>query len=100
VLGFVIGDNNMITGFRLVGVEGVEVTSVDMARQALREALERSDVALILISQQFSEQMRSDIDKIRIERVTPLIIEIPGSIGPTSTLKMSELVSKTLGIKI
>jgi V/A-type H+/Na+-transporting ATPase subunit F len=100
VLGFVIGDNNMITGFRLVGVEGVEVTSVDMARQALTEALDRNDVALILISQQFSEQMRSDIDKMRSERVTPLIVEIPGSVGPASTLKMSELVSRTLGIKI
>ena len=31
MLGYVIGDSDMITGFRLVGVEGVEVTSVDEA---------------------------------------------------------------------
>ncbi len=35
MLGYVIGDNDMITGFRLVGLEGAEVNSVDEARQAL-----------------------------------------------------------------
>ena len=39
MLGYVIGDSDMITGFKLVGVEGAEVNSVDEARQALNKAL-------------------------------------------------------------
>ena len=100
MLGFVIGDNDLITGFRLVGVEGAEVASVDEARRALISALGRNDVAVILVSQEFSLQLRSEIDKARSERVTPLIVEVPSRKGPVGETKMSDLVSKTLGIRI
>ena len=100
MLGFVIGDNNMIIGFRLVGVEGVEVRSVKEAKEALQMALSREDVALILISQFFSSQMQDEIIKVRTSRVTPIIVELPGSVGPASEIKLSELITKTLGIAI
>ncbi len=34
MIGYVIGDSDMITGFRLVGVEGVEVSTNNEALQA------------------------------------------------------------------
>lgn len=100
MLGFVIGDNNMVTGFRLVGVEGVEATSVEEAKEALSRALTRSDVAIVILSQQFSPQMQTDIAKVRSSRVTPLIVEVPAAFGPPSEMNLSDLISKTLGIKI
>ena len=54
MLGYVIGDSDMITGFRLVGVEGAEVASVDEAKQALNKALSRNDLAIIIISEEFT----------------------------------------------
>ena len=53
MIGYVIGDSDMITGFRLVGVEGVEATSIDEARQALNKALTRTDIGMIIISEAF-----------------------------------------------
>jgi len=102
MLGFVIGDSDMITGFRLVGIEGIEESSVDGAYQALNNALERSDLALVIISEEFSSQMPicKIIDEARQERRTPLIVEIPGSKGKPSETKMSDLISKTLGVRI
>jgi vacuolar-type H+-ATPase subunit F/Vma7 len=100
LLGFVIGDNKMVTGFRLVGVEGIEVNTVDQAREALSNTLIRSDVALIMLSQQFSPQMQAEIARIRSSRVTPLIVELPGSVGPRTETKLSDLITKNLGIKI
>jgi vacuolar-type H+-ATPase subunit F/Vma7 len=102
MLGYVIGDNDMITGFRLVGVEGAEVTSVDDAWQALNEALARSDLAIIIISEEFSSQpqLHETIDKVRRERRNPLIVELPGSRGKPSEVRMSDLISKTLGVRI
>ena len=100
MLGFVIGDKDMITGFRLVGVNGIEVDSVDQARQALSKTLIRKDVAVVIISEEFSTQMRSDIDKIRSEQIAPLIVEVPGPKGPSGETRMSDLISKTLGIRI
>ena len=102
MIGFVIGDSDMITGFKLVGIEGTEASTSDEARQALIKALTRSDIGVIIISEAFSTDpsMRQEVDKLRQERVTPLIVEIPGSKGPANKMALSDIVSKILGIKM
>jgi vacuolar-type H+-ATPase subunit F/Vma7 len=102
MLAYVIGDSDMITGFRLVGVEGAEANSVDEARQALNNALVRTDLAIIIISEEFStqSQIHEAIEKIRRERKNTLIVEMPGSKGKPSQVHMSDLISKTLGVRI
>jgi len=102
MIGYVIGDSDMITGFKLVGVEGSEVSTNNEARQALHTTLLRNDVGVIIISEAFSTDpsMREEVDKIRQERVTPLIVEIPGSKGHANNIQLSDMVSKILGIKM
>ena len=83
MIGYVIGDSDMITGFRLVGVQGMEVSDEKEAIDALHKTLARSDIGVIIVSQSFSAtpSMRAEIDKIWQERMTPLIVELPGSKG-------------------
>jgi len=102
MLGYVIGDSDMVTGFRLVGVEGVEANSVEEARQMLDTALARNDLAILIISEEFSgqPQLHEIIDKVHHERKELLIVEIPGSKGKTSAVNMSDIISKTLGVRI
>jgi vacuolar-type H+-ATPase subunit F/Vma7 len=102
MFGYVIGDSDMVTGFRLVGVEGVEVSSVDEARQFLDTALARNDLAILIISEELSSQpqLHEIIDKVHHERKDLFIVEIPGSKGKTSAVHMSDIISKTLGVKI
>jgi len=102
MIAYVIGDSDMVVGFRLVGVEGVEASSIEEARNALQKALGRSDIGIIIISEAFfnDSSMQSEVDKIRQERVTPLIVELPASKGPSSKMQLSEIISKILGIKI
>ena len=102
MLGFVIGDADMVTGFRLVGVEGVEVTSVDEAAQALDGALARSDLAIVIISEEFSSKplLQERIESVGRERREPLIVEVPGSKEKPNETRMSDLISKILGMKI
>ena len=85
MIGYVIGDSDMITGFRLVGVQGAEVNSADEASQALNKALSRNDLAIIIISEEFSTQplMQETIEKIRQERKNMLIVEDSGKQGKT-----------------
>ena len=102
MIGYVIGDSDMVTGFRLVGVDGVEATSTDEVKQALRTALTRSDVGIIIISEAFSNDssIRDEVDNVRQERVTPLIVEISGGKGPSNITHLSDIISKILGIKL
>ncbi len=102
MISYVIGDSNMVTGFKLVGIEGAEVTSVDEAGQVLNKILSRKDLAIVIISEEFSNQpiMSQMIEKLRIERKEILIMQVPGSKGKPSETRMSDLVSKTLGVKI
>ena len=102
MLGFVIGDGDMVTGFRLVGVEGTEVTSAEEAREAFEKALARSDLAIVIISEEFSAQpqLREAIETVRRERISPLIVEVPASRGKPSEIRMSDLISKTLGVRM
>lgn len=102
MLGFVIGDSDMITGFRLVGIEGTEAASADEALEALNKVLSRNDLALIIISEDFSTQPRlqQTINQIRRERRNPLILELPGSHGKGTEIHMSDLISKTLGVRV
>jgi vacuolar-type H+-ATPase subunit F/Vma7 len=102
MIGFVIGDNDMLTGFRLVGVEGKEATSATEALNALKEVLARKDYAVIIISQEFASQkeVQLEIDKTRRERTSPLIVEFPSSIGGANPVSLSELVSKSLGVRM
>ena len=102
MIGYVIGDSDMITGFKLVGIEGVEAFTVDEAKQAQNKALTRSDVGVIIISEALSADpsIREAVDKVRQERVTPLIVEVPGSKGAANKMQLSDMISKILGIKI
>ncbi len=102
MIAYVIGDSDMVVGFRLVGVEGVEASSSEEARNALQKALGRSDIGIIILSEAFftDSSMQNEVDKIRQERVSPLIVELPASNGPSSKMQLSEIISKILGIKI
>jgi V/A-type H+-transporting ATPase subunit F len=102
MFGFVIGDSSMVTGFRLVGVEGAEANSAEEAKDALEKALTRNDLAIVMVSEDFSlePQIQQVITKTRRERVTPLIVEVPSSKGKPSEKKMSDLVAKTLGVRM
>ncbi len=97
-----IGDNQMITGFRLVGVLGKEATSPKQTLDALKEALTRRDLAIIILSQDFSSepQIQQEISKIRKERPVPLIVEFPSGKGEGGETSISQLVSKSLGVRM
>jgi vacuolar-type H+-ATPase subunit F/Vma7 len=101
-MGLVIGDNNMVTGFRLIGIEGAEAISVAEAKETLKEALNRNDLAIIVISEEFSgdQQIREIIDDIRRSRTVPLIVEVPGSNEKISEVNLADLVSKSLGVRM
>jgi vacuolar-type H+-ATPase subunit F/Vma7 len=102
MIGYVIGDGDMLTGFRLVGLKGTEANTVEEANQALNQALLNNDIAIIILSQTFATDpsIRNQVDKIRQEKITPIIVELPGSKGSLNSAKLSDTISKLLGINL
>jgi len=97
---FVIGDRDMVTGFQLVGVRGAVVSSVDEAWRALSKVIENVEVGIVIISEDFSTKMQDKINKLRLSRTNPLIVEIPGKSGPSKAIDMSDMVRRAIGVKV
>lgn len=96
---FVIGDRDTVTAFSLVGIKGVVVSSVDEAWHALSRAVKSIDAAIIIISEEFSNKMGDEIDKLRLSRIAPLIVEIPGSLGRAEVVNVSDRLSNAADAK-
>ena len=79
---YVIGDEDTVLGFQLVGVEGQIVHTAEEAREALEKAFAKDDLGVIVISERIAARIRSDVDRYLYKTTFPLIIEIPDRQGP------------------
>ena len=95
---FVIGDLAMVTGFRLVGVRGKAVHSVDAAKEELAKAVENVDVGIIVISEEFSVRMRNAIENIRLKHISPLIVEMLASPDSPEEFRLADSLRGVMGI--
>lgn len=97
---FVIGDENTILGFSLIGIKGKIVDSVKEARSALEEAVNREDTKIILITDQWAGQMREKVDEMKMKN-EPLVMDIPGpSKAEEKGRSLRALVEEAVGFKI
>lgn len=98
---FVIGDEDTVLGFSLVGVEGVVVRDADAARQLLDRSIERQDIGIILITERIAALIRSEVDNYFYRTPYPLIIEIPDRLGPIETrISLKEAVQTAVGVRM
>ena len=98
---FVIGDEDTVLGFGLVGVTGRVAVSAAEAEQALNEAMEDADTGIILITERLAELIRSLVDRFLFTRQFPLILEIPDRMGRVEGKpSLKEMVNDAIGIKL
>lgn len=75
----VIGDWESVMGFRALGLDTYPVTSVDEAREKVRE-LAKTDCAVIYLTENLAQQMDDVLTRYKDE-LRPAIILIPGREG-------------------
>lgn len=98
---FVIGDEDTVLGFGMVGVRGRSVHDAATADAALTDALEDRETGIIIITEKAAETIRSRVDKWTFSHRFPLILEIPDRSGPMEGRKsLRELVNRAIGIKL
>jgi V/A-type H+-transporting ATPase subunit F len=98
---YCLADEDTVRGFRLAGVEGQAVTSPKEAEAALEPLLERTDLGILIVTDVVAAGIRRQIDSVRAERVTPLVVEIPGPKGPMPGRKtLRQSVQEAIGIRL
>jgi len=98
---FIIGGDDAVLGFGMVGVEGRVVSNADEAGQALQEALEDREVGIVIITEPAAELIRPQVDRYVFSQSFPLIVEVPDREGPLEDKPgLRELVNRAIGINL
>ncbi|MCJ7813525.1 V-type ATP synthase subunit F [bacterium] len=78
---YVIGDEETVLGFRLVGVEGRVVHTPEEIHESLEYAFKMEELGVIIITERVASTIRSMVDQYIYKTTFPLIIEIPDREG-------------------
>jgi V/A-type H+-transporting ATPase subunit F len=98
---FVIGDEQTVLGFRLVGIEGAVAAEREDALSTLEAAVSRKDIGIILVTEAIADRMRDEVDARLYGMGFPLVLEIPDASGPSPQRpEIEDVVRKAIGISI
>jgi V/A-type H+-transporting ATPase subunit F len=98
---FLIGGEDAVLGFGMVGVEGRVADSGEQAEQALEEALGDSEVGIIIITEPAADLIRSRVNEYVFSRSFPLIVEVPDRGGRSEDRPgLKEMVNRAIGISV
>jgi V/A-type H+/Na+-transporting ATPase subunit F len=98
---FCIADEITARGFRLAGIRANVAATAEQAQAAINKAVARTDCGIIIITENVALWVRPQIEMIRLERDSPLIVEIPGPEGPLPGHKgLREFVQEAVGIRV
>jgi len=97
---FVIGDEDTVLGFSLVGVFGMQATNAEQARQAWNKALEDRANGIIIITDVVANMIRPTVDQYLFSESFPLVVEIPSSRGEESHPDLRTLVNQAIGVSL
>jgi len=74
----VVGDPDVVVGFRLAGLTDVyEVNSPEQAAKAIEELNSNSEIGLIITTERIGEQVRDTISAVK-----KVVVEVPDKNGP------------------
>ena len=99
---FLISDNvDTKMGMRFAGIEGVVVHEEDEVRRELERAMEREDIAVILMTERLVSLCPDLIYDLKLNRKQPLIVEIPDRHGNGRTKdSITKYVQDAIGVKL
>lgn len=99
---FLISDNvDTKMGMRFSGIEGVVVHQEKHVRRELKKAMERSDIAVILITETLVSLCPDLIYELKLNRKQPLIVEIPDRHGNGRAKdSITKYVEDAIGVKL
>lgn len=97
----IIGDEDAVLGFGMVGVSGKVAANADEARRAFQAILEDEETGIVIITERVADMIRSIVDKYLFTESFPLIVEIPDRGGSKEGRPgIREMVNAAVGLKL
>jgi V/A-type H+-transporting ATPase subunit F len=98
---YVIGDEDTVLGFDLVGVRGIVARDVGEAEGVFDSAVSDPDVGIVIITERTVDLIRSKVNQYQFTERFPLVVEIPDREGPKKDRTgIREMVNATIGVKL
>ena len=97
----IIGDDDAVLGFEMVGVSGRTVRDPEEAHRAFLAVLEEREVGIIIITERVADMIRPLVDRFLFTESFPLIVEIPDRKGRQPDRPgIRDLVNTAIGIRL
>jgi V/A-type H+-transporting ATPase subunit F len=97
----IIGDEDTVLGFGIVGVPGKVVNNSDQAQRAFQALLQDKETGIIIITERIADMIRPVVNKYLFTVNFPLVVEIPDRTGTKPGKPgIKETINTAIGIKI
>ncbi len=97
----IIGDEDAVLGFGMVGISGKVAVDADQAMRAFESILDDKETGIIIITERVADMIRPVVDKYLFTESFPLIVEIPGRSGTKEGRPgIREMVNAAIGLKL
>lgn len=97
---YVIGSEDMVLGFKLLGIPGTCPDGTDELRRVLRDTFSDPGMALILVEDRVAAQAPDLVAELQAAKEFPLVVKIPGPEGPMVTESLKEFIAGAIGVRL
>lgn len=102
----IIGESELVLGFSLVGIKGIEVHSHSEALQAFLQATGQGSGAyepmkVLIITEPVAHMLEEEVNTWQMSGSYPLIVEIPSLQGPVEGKKsLTDAIREAIGVHV
>ncbi len=97
---FVLGHEDTVLGFSLIGVEGFATGDATVALGKLREVVARGEVGLILITPGLAALLEEQLQQMEQSSHLPLVLQVPAPGEALNRPPIRETIRRALGVKL
>ncbi|HEX9846259.1 MAG TPA: V-type ATP synthase subunit F [Candidatus Nitrosotenuis sp.] len=93
-----VGSKSFVTSFQLAGVQGVVVDSPQTAFSEIKKLADDQEVGLVLVSDDISAPINTDLTKLRATKSKPLIFSLPSVGSEKKEVDYRKMLKTILGV--
>ena len=93
-----VGTTGFVSGFRLAGIQGIKVENKENALEEISNLMYKKNIGLILISDDISKDIRTNLNKMRSKTPVPIIYEVPSPGSKREKFEYRDMLKQILGV--